>query len=79
MDFYYSKGSASYAVHILLEDAGQSYNQIHIDLSSGAQNERPYLEINPKGRVPSIVTEFGILTEHCLIISKTLYVLRISG
>ena len=69
MDFYYSKNSASYAVHIILEDSGQSYNQIHLDLSSGAQNESTYLKINPKGRVPSIVTEFGILTETPAILT----------
>jgi glutathione S-transferase len=39
-----------------------------IDLSRDEQRQDAYLEINPKGRVPSLVTEDGILTETCAIL-----------
>lgn len=34
-----------------------------VDIAAHAQREKYYLDINPKGRVPSLVTPGGILTE----------------
>ena len=61
--FYYAKNSAAYAPHILLEDIGVAYEAVEIDFKSGEQRSDAYLAINPKGRLPSLVTDDGILTE----------------
>ena len=63
LKFYYAKNSAAYAPHILLEDVGADYDAIKINFASGDQRSDAYLDINPKGRVPSLITDQGILTE----------------
>ena len=61
--FYYSKSSAAYAPHILLEEIGLEYKAVRIDFQTKEQRSPTYLKINPKGRVPALITEKGILTE----------------
>ena len=63
LTFYYAKNSAAYAPHILLEDIGADYNAVRIDFMTGEQRSPAYLAINQKGRLPSLVTEKGVLTE----------------
>ena len=63
LTFYYAKNSAAYAPHILLEDIGADYNAVRIDFMTGEQRSPTYLAVNPKGRLPSLVTEKGVLTE----------------
>jgi glutathione S-transferase len=60
---YYSPGSCALASHIALQEAGAPYTTERIDFKSNQQNSSEYLAINPKGRVPSLVTDRGILTE----------------
>jgi glutathione S-transferase len=60
---YYSPGSCALASHIALEEAGGDYEAIRIDFGAEEQKKPEYLAINPKGRVPALVTEKGILTE----------------
>ena len=61
--FYYAKSSAAYAPHILLEETGLEYKAVRIDFQTNEQQSPAYLKINPKGRVPALITEKGILTE----------------
>ena len=61
--FYYAKSSAAYAPHILLEETGLEYKAVRIDFTTKEQQSPAYLKINPKGRVPALITEKGILTE----------------
>src|SRR3979411_2197899 len=60
---YYSRGSCALASHIALQEAGAPYTTERIDFKTNQQNSPEYLAINPKGRVPSLVTDQGILTE----------------
>jgi glutathione S-transferase len=60
---YYSPGSAALAPHIVLEEIGAAYEALRIDFGTGQQRSAEYLAINPKGRVPSLVTDRGVLTE----------------
>ena len=60
---YYSPGSCAMASHITLQEAGADYRAERIDFKANQQNSPEYLAINPKGRVPSLVTDQGILTE----------------
>lgn len=56
-------GACSLASHIALEDAGAHYKVTRLDFSKTEQRAPHYLKINPKGRVPTLVTDRGTLTE----------------
>jgi glutathione S-transferase len=60
---YYAPGTCALASHITLEEAGASYTTERLDFKSNQQNSAEYLKLNPKGRVPTLVTDHGILTE----------------
>lgn len=63
MKLYYGSGSCALASHIVLEDLGVAYEAVKLDLAAGEQRTPAYLAVNPKGRVPALVTADGILTE----------------
>jgi len=60
---YYAPSTCALATHIALEEAGAPYEAVLVDFSSQSQRSPEYLAINPKGRVPALVTESGTLTE----------------
>ena len=60
---YYAAHTCSLATHIVLEEAGTDYSTVRIDFGSAQQRSPEYLKVNPKGRVPALVTDRGILTE----------------
>ncbi len=60
---YWAANTCALASHILLEHVGAPYEAIRVDLAAGEQRSPEYLEVNPKGRVPALVTERGVLTE----------------
>ncbi len=61
--FYYAPHSCALASHIALEESGADYGAIRVDFKANEQRSPTYMAINPKGRVPSLVTSRGILTE----------------
>ena len=63
LKFYYAPKTVALATHLALEHIGEPYEAIALDFPNQAQRSPEYLGINPKGRVPAIVTEEGILTE----------------
>ncbi len=63
MKFYFAPNTISIAVAILLEELGLDYEPVKLDFASGEQTKPDYHKINPKGRVPALVTDDGILTE----------------
>jgi len=63
LTLYYAPGSCARAVRIALEEAQAPHALARMDLASGQQRSPGYLAINPKGRVPALVTEHGVLTE----------------
>lgn len=69
MKLYYAPGSAALAVHIALEQAGADYEAVRVDLANNQQRTPEYLRVNPKGRVPALVTDRGILTETPAILA----------
>src|SRR5438046_8642444 len=60
---YYAPGTCALATHIALEEAGAPYEAVRVDFGSQAQRSPEYLAVNPKGRVPALVTESSTLTE----------------
>lgn len=69
LKFYYSAGACSLAAHIILQESGEPYQAIRIDLSKGEQREPEYLQIHPLGRVPVLLFDDGEpLTENTAIL-----------
>jgi glutathione S-transferase len=69
LKLYYGVGACSLASHIALEEAGAEYEAIRMDLKSGQQQTPDYLALNPKGRVPALVTDRGVITETPAILA----------
>ena len=63
LKLYYAAGSCALATHIVLEEAGADYSTARIDFAKEQQKSPEFLKINPKGRVPALGTDRGILTE----------------
>ncbi len=63
MQLYYAPRTISVAVAIALEEAGLDYEAIRLDFADGEQTRPAYKQINPKGRVPALAVDGGILTE----------------
>jgi glutathione S-transferase len=63
LKLYYTPHTCALAPHIALEEASATYDTVRIDFDAAEQRQSGYLAINPKGRVPSLVTDRGILTE----------------
>jgi glutathione S-transferase len=63
LKLYYTPGTCALASHIALQEAGAAYTTERIDFKTNQQNSPEYLDINPKARVPSLVTDRGVLTE----------------
>lgn len=66
---YYSPGACSLASHIALEEAGAAFEARRVDFDAGEQRAPDYLALNPKGRVPSLATPRGVLTETPAILA----------
>jgi glutathione S-transferase len=69
MIFYFAPHTCSLASHIALEHAGADYELRRIDFDRSEQRSAEYLRVNPKARVPALVTSRGILTETPAILA----------
>jgi glutathione S-transferase len=63
LTLYFAPHTISLATHIVLEEVGADYSTVRIDFGTNQQRSPDYLKINPKGRMPALVTDRGILTE----------------
>jgi len=63
LKLFFSPQSCALASHIALEEAGADYEAVRVDFSKNEQRGADYLKINPKGRVPALATDRGIITE----------------
>lgn len=63
MKLYYSPGACSLAPHIVLEEIGANYTLELVSVAEGNTQFEDYLSINPKGRVPLLECEMGLLSE----------------
>jgi glutathione S-transferase len=69
LKLFYSPNACSLGSHIALAETGAAYEAVRMDLKAGEQKKPDYLAINPKGRVPALVTEKGVLTENPVILN----------
>lgn len=60
---FYTPHTCSLATHIALAEAGAPYALKRVDFARSEQTSPDYLALNPKGRVPALATERGVLTE----------------
>ena len=63
LKLYFAPGTCAMAVHIALEEAGADYEAVRLEFASHDQKQPDFLAINPKARVPALVTPQGVLTE----------------
>ncbi len=63
LTFYYAAGTCALASHLALEHAGARYEAVRLDFKAQQQRSPEYLRVNPKGRVPALATDRGVLTE----------------
>lgn len=63
LTLYYAPGTCAQASHIALELAAADYVAVRLDFSKNEQRSPEYLKVNPKGRVPALLTPQGVLTE----------------
>jgi glutathione S-transferase len=66
---YYAPGTCALASHIALEEVGAPYSAERLNFKNDQQQSAEYLKINPKGRVPALVTDGGVLTETPAILA----------
>jgi glutathione S-transferase len=60
---YLAPGTCAQAVHIALLDAGVEPTLRVLDFAAGEQHGPAFLAVNPRGRVPALVTDHGTLFE----------------
>jgi glutathione S-transferase len=63
LKLYYAAHTCSLATHIVLEETGADYSTVRVDFGNEQQKSPEFLKVNPKARVPALVTDKGILTE----------------
>jgi len=63
LKLYYTPDTCALASHIALNEAGADYTIARISFAAEEQRQPEYLAVNPKGRVPALVTDAGTLTE----------------
>jgi glutathione S-transferase len=63
LKLYYAPGTCALASHIALEEAGAKFEAVRLNFKTDDQKKPDYLKINPKARVPALITDRGVLTE----------------
>jgi glutathione S-transferase len=68
LKLYYSPNSCSLASHIVLEESGAAYELALTNSRDGSTRTPEFLALNPKARVPALLTDLGVLTENPVIL-----------
>lgn len=69
LKLFFASNTCALASHIALEEAAAPYEAVRVDFRTNGQRKPEYLAINPKGRVPALLTSRGILTETPAILA----------
>jgi glutathione S-transferase len=65
---YHSPLSCSVASRFALAEAGIAHDVVIINVLGGGQHSADYRAVNPRGKVPALVTDYGTLTESTAIL-----------
>jgi glutathione S-transferase len=69
LTLFYAPGACSMAAHVVLEESGEPYKTVRLDLQRGDQHSLEYLMVNAERRVPTLEIEPGrYLTENVAIL-----------
>jgi glutathione S-transferase len=63
LTLYYAPSTCALTSHLALEHVKADYKLVRVDFSQNAQRSAEYLGVNPKGRVPALATDRGVVTE----------------
>jgi len=63
LTLHFTPKTVAAAVAITLNEVGADYELKKVDFAASEQKSPDYLKINPKGRVPALITDQGVLTE----------------
>jgi glutathione S-transferase len=63
LTLYYSPGACSLAPHVVLEELGIEFEGRPVRVAEGEHRSQDYLEVNPRGRVPTLVVDGIAITE----------------
>src|SRR3569833_472298 len=69
LKLFHACGACSLASYLALEEAGADYEVAVMNTKAWDQRTPEYLAINPKSRVPALVTDRGVLTETPAILA----------
>jgi glutathione S-transferase len=64
---YWAPRSRAFSALWLMEETGQPYERVRVDLTAGAQRAAEYLAINPMGKVPALSDGDATLAEAAAI------------
>ena len=64
MKLFWGPHTCAIGSHILLEESGLSYETEKLDVAGGETQQEPFKDVNPKGKVPTLLRDDGsVLTE----------------
>jgi len=63
LKLFYAPGTCALASHIVLEEIGEPYEAHRLNFRVNEQRTPEYLSVNPKGRVPALITDQGVISE----------------
>lgn len=69
LKLFYAPGTCARASHIALHEAGAEFELTRLDFRAEEQRKPEYLQVNPKGRVPALATDEGVLSETPAILA----------
>jgi glutathione S-transferase len=68
MKLYWAPRTCASGIHVLLEEIGAPYSLVEVDVRGGANWRAPFIDLNPKGKVPVLALDDGrVLTEYTAI------------
>lgn len=79
LTLYYAPHTCALASHIALREAGADFTLRRIDFKAREQQSADYLAVNPKARVPALVTPQGVLTETPAMLAYIAQIFPTSG
>lgn len=69
---FYSPGSCSLAIHVILNELKQDFTLVDCSIKDGKNRSKEFLTINPRGQVPVLASDKITLRENIAIITYLL-------